>query len=90
MFDALTEELRQKGAVRFYVRAVPGAAKTEAVDLLEDGSVKIRIAAAPEGGKANVALTTFLARVFSVPKHCVRIVSGHAARVKLVHVTAAP
>jgi uncharacterized protein (TIGR00251 family) len=89
MFSALAEELRQKESVRFYIRAVPGAAKTEATQVLEDQSIKVRIAAAPEGGKANAALLKYLAGEFSVPVSCVQIISGQTARIKLVQVTAA-
>lgn len=89
MFHSLSQELRQNETVRFYVRAVPGAAQTKATECLEDQSIKVRIAAPPEGGKANTALIKYLAREFSVPVSHVRIVSGHAARVKLVQITTA-
>ncbi|PIQ75843.1 hypothetical protein COU78_00220 [Candidatus Peregrinibacteria bacterium CG10_big_fil_rev_8_21_14_0_10_49_24] len=83
------QELRQNGTVRFYVRAVPGAAQTNATEVLEDQSVKVRVAAPPEGGKANAALLKYLAKEFAVSMSQVRIVSGHAARIKLIEVTAA-
>lgn len=87
MFDALREELAANGSVHFYVRAVPGAAKTMATEVLADDSIKVRIAAPAEYGKANVELLSFIARQFGVGKSQVEIVSGSAARQKLVKVT---
>lgn len=89
VFTSLIHEFVKNGSVRFYVRAVPGAVKTEATQVLADQSIKVRIAAAPEGGKANAALVKYLAKEFSVPMSCVRIISGQAARMKLIQVTAA-
>jgi uncharacterized protein (TIGR00251 family) len=53
---------------------------------LRDGTLKVKIAAPPEKGKANEALCAFLARHYGVPRAAVSIVSGHAAALKLVRV----
>jgi uncharacterized protein len=47
---------------------------------------KVRVAAAPERGAANEALVRLLARVLEVDRVAVSIVSGHAARDKIVEV----
>jgi len=49
--------------------------------------VKIRVAAAPEKGKANQCLVTFLAKQLGVRKSDVEIVSGQTRPVKQVRVT---
>ena len=87
MFDSLKSELAAKGTVQFYVRARPGMATTQAVSVMDDESIKIDIAAAPEGGKANVELVKYVAKEFQVSKDQVQIVSGATARMKLVRVT---
>ena len=86
MFEDLQQELATEGSVRFYVRARPGASKTEAVEKMDDESIKIDIASKAEQGKANAELTKFLSQVFAVPASSVEIVSGKTARVKLVRV----
>jgi uncharacterized protein YggU (UPF0235/DUF167 family) len=44
----------------------------------------VRVAAAPEHGKANEAVRALLAETLAVPRSSVRIVSGSAARDKIV------
>lgn len=87
MFTSLKKELGLKQSVRFYVRARPGASQTKVVEKMDDESIKIAIAAAPEGGKANVELIKFLAKEFSVPAPNVQIISGQTARMKLMQIS---
>ena len=87
MFQLFKEELRKKNSVHFYVRARPGADNTEAVELMDDGSVKINLAAPAQAGKANAALINFLAKEFGVSIANVEIVSGEGARMKLVRIS---
>ena len=81
-----THELASTGLVRFYVRVRPGAPRTVVVAVMDDDSVKIAVAAPPEGGKANAELLRYLSREFGVPLSNVRIVSGKTQRVKLIEV----
>jgi len=71
------------------VKVVPRSAKTEIVGEMADGTLKIKIAAPPEKGRANDALCAFLALHYAVPRAAVSIVSGHSAAVKLVRVEGA-
>jgi len=54
-----------------------------------DGTLKVKVAAAPEKGKANEALCSFLAEHYGVPRSAVTIISGHSAALKLVRVEGA-
>jgi uncharacterized protein YggU (UPF0235/DUF167 family) len=45
---------------------------------------KVRVAAPPEGGRANDAVLDLLARELSLPRRSLSIVSGHSAREKVV------
>src|SRR5437763_15971948 len=45
---------------------------------------KLRVAAAPEGGKANEAALRLLAEKLELPRNAVKLVSGHTAREKIV------
>jgi uncharacterized protein len=52
--------------------------------------LNVRIAAAPEDGKANAALLALLAQHFNVSKNAVTILRGTGARIKHVHVRGDP
>ena len=69
------------------VKVVPRSAKTEIVGTMADGTLKVRIAAPPEKGKANEELIRFLAAHYGASG--VEIVSGHTAALKLVRLTGA-
>jgi uncharacterized protein len=68
------------------VKILPRSPKTEFAGALSDGTLKIRVAAPPDRGKANDALCSFLAAHYGVPKDKVEVVSGHTATLKLVRV----
>ncbi len=68
------------------VKVTPKSSRTEVVGKLPDGTWKIKVAAAPEKGKANRALCAFLADHFGVPQSRVSIVSGETSHLKRVHI----
>jgi hypothetical protein len=71
---------------RLRLRVAPGAAKAAVIGRHGD-AWKLRVAAAPERGKANDAVVTLLAETLSVPRTSVSIVSGTASRDKIVELT---
>ena len=71
------------------VKVIPRSAKTEIAGEMGDGTLKVKIAAPPEKGKANEALCALLAEHYGVPRSAVTIVSGHSAALKLVRVAGA-
>ena len=60
--------------------------RTEIIGEMADGTLKVKIAAPPEKGKANDVLCAFLATHYGVARDAVTIVSGHSAALKLVRV----
>jgi len=84
VFAEYIDSMRRDGSVRFYVRVRPSASRTVAVAVMDDASIKVDIAAPPEGGKANVALMKYLSKEFGTPN--VRVVSGKTERIKLIEV----
>src|SRR5271154_7239608 len=64
------------------VKVIPKSSKTELAGYLPDGTWKVKIAAAPERGKANRALCDFIAEKLGVAKSKVRIVAGGKSRGK--------
>jgi len=72
-------------STRLRLRVSPGA-RTRSIDRHGDGW-KIRVAAAPERGKANEAVVRFLAERLELPRESVQLVSGHSGPDKIVELT---
>jgi uncharacterized protein (TIGR00251 family) len=68
------------------VKVIPRSAASEVIGKLADGTLKVKIAAPPERGKANEALIALLASHFRVPKSAIAIVSGHTSALKLIKI----
>lgn len=75
--------LAADGRVRIAVQAVPGASRSEIVEERAD-SLRIRVAAAPEKGKANQELLDFLAKALALRKSALVVESGESSRKKIV------
>ena len=68
---------------RLSIRVSPGAARSAIVGRYGRGW-KVRVAAAPERGRANEALVDLLSETLAVPRSRVRLVSGSSSREKVV------
>lgn len=69
--------------VEIIIRVVPNAKKTEAVGV-ENGVLKLRLAAQPIEGRANEELVAFFSKSFKLAKRDIEIVSGELGRNKRV------
>jgi uncharacterized protein (TIGR00251 family) len=69
--------------IRLEIKAVPGASKTEFAGV-KDGRLRVRLAAAPEDGKANVELLNFLSKSLDCPKRDLRFLAGQKSRLKTI------
>jgi uncharacterized protein (TIGR00251 family) len=79
--------MSEKGEPNYYrVKVIPKSPRSELVETMADGTLKIRIAAPAEKGQANAALVKFLSEHFAVPKETVTIISGQSNRLKLVKI----
>ena len=72
--------------MEFIVKVVPRSSKTALAGVLGD-MLKIKLAAAPEKGKANEALIEFLAESLNVKKNTIKITSGQTSPVKTIQIT---
>ncbi len=68
------------------VRVTPRASRNEIVEVLNDGTIKVRIAAPPADNEANQALVEFFSEILGVPKSRLDIVAGASGRDKLIAV----
>jgi uncharacterized protein len=73
------------GSVRFFAKIVPGSSKTALCGIL-DGMLKVKVAAAPEKGKANKCLVEFLAKQLGIKKNDVAVCSGQTSPVKQLQI----
>lgn len=87
VLESLIAKLAAEQKIDVLVRVRPHAAQTRFVDVMDDGSLKIELTAPAEDGKGNAALARFLGTLFMVPASNIKILSGKAARLKLVRVT---
>ncbi len=70
-------------STRLRLRVAPGAARARVVGRHGD-AWKVRVAAPPEGGRANDAVVRLLADTLALPREAVTLVSGHGTRDKIV------
>lgn len=68
------------------VKVIARSARSEMAGELADGTLKVKIAAVPERGKANQELCRFLAHHFGVAPSAVSVISGHSSPLKLVRI----
>lgn len=82
----MADFIRQLGdTIHVHIKAVPGASKSEIAGI-QGGMLRIRIAAAPEDGKANACLISFFSKLLDCPKKEISLVSGEKSRVKILSI----
>ena len=70
-------------STRLRLRVAPGARRAELVGRHGE-AWKVRVGAAPERGRANEAVLRLLGEKLAIPRRQLNLVSGHAARDKVV------
>jgi uncharacterized protein (TIGR00251 family) len=68
------------------VRVTPRASRNEIVELLDDGTIKVRLASPPTDNEANDTLIAFLSEILGIPRTRLDIVAGATGRDKLISV----
>jgi uncharacterized protein (TIGR00251 family) len=66
------------------VKVTPRARKTAVAGVMDDGTIKIKVAAPPVDGAANKALVEFLAEALGLPPKQIDIVAGATSERKLI------
>jgi uncharacterized protein len=75
--------LRDKRLV-LSVKVTPKSSRNEVIGFLDDGTMKLKIAAVPEKGKANAEICDFLAGQLGVSRRSVQIVRGETSPLKQI------
>jgi len=73
--------------VNLKVKVIPRSPRPEIAGTMADGTLKVRLRAAPEGGKANRELCALLAAKYGVKPEAVEILSGATSSRKLVRIS---
>ena len=84
--NQLFDEFEKSGRIVLRVKVIPRSVESTIVGFLDKETLKIRIAAIPEKGKANKELIAFLAEEFKVSKENVKIISGAGDPLKLIRI----
>ena len=72
--------------IDLFVKVVPGASRTGLAGTWRN-RLKVAVAAPPERGKANTALTRFIASLMGLRKQDVTVVAGRTSPLKTVRLT---
>jgi uncharacterized protein len=75
-----------KAGAALTVRVTPRSSRNAIAGILDDGTVKIQLTAAPVDGEANLRLISLLAKTLDVPRSSIEIVAGATGRDKLISV----
>ena len=73
-------------AIKLLIKVVPGSSRDCIAGWLGE-TLKVRVRAPAERGKANAAAEKILAEALGVPRGCARVVSGKASPRKVVEVS---
>jgi uncharacterized protein (TIGR00251 family) len=73
-------------AFQIRVKVIPRANKDQISGFMQDGTLKIRIAAPPVDGKANQALVKFLSGSLDLDRDQISITSGTSSRNKILEI----
>jgi uncharacterized protein len=77
--------LSSQADLRLDVKVVPRASRTEMAGWYGD-RLRVRVAAVPEGGRANAELIAFLAAALSIHRRDIAIRSGHGSTLKTIEI----
>ena len=75
----------EEPGVTIEIQVQPKASRDEIVGL-QNGRVKVRVAAVPQDGKANERLREIIAEALGVSKSSVQIIRGETSRLKTIRV----
>lgn len=82
------------GGVRLSVRVTPGAGRNAIGGTAADADgkkfLRVMVTAAPENGKANMAVIKLLAKSWKLPKSAFAVTSGATGRRKTIEISGDP
>lgn len=85
---ALLDRLRREKRLVLTLKVIPKASRNEITGILDDGTLKVKVTAAPEKGRANAAVCEYLAEQFAVSARNVKVLRGESSHTKQVEILA--
>ena len=73
--------------LRLSIKVTTRGARTECLGILADGTIRVRLAAVPEDGRANAELVRYIAEEIGCRESQVSIVSGYTSTRKILLIT---
>lgn len=77
--------MKEKSSI-LRIRVQPRAPTDRIEGFMEDGALKMRVAAPPEKGKANRSIIRLVAKCLGVKTSQVEIISGHTSGRKMIRI----
>lgn len=68
------------------IKVSPKAKETAFAGVMADGTLKFRVNAVPEDGKANKALIDYLSKALNLAKKDIQLEAGESSRLKLISI----
>lgn len=68
------------------IKIIPNARNNEFITVMDNGVLKIKIAAIPEKWRANKELITFISNKLRLKKDCITIISGETSQLKRIKI----
>jgi uncharacterized protein (TIGR00251 family) len=85
--EKLRDRLANEGSLILEVKVIPRSSRSEVIEAWSHGFLKVKLAAAPEKGKANEQLLDVLSSFFGLRKNQVEILLGETSQRKWVRVS---
>jgi uncharacterized protein (TIGR00251 family) len=79
---------KSKNGVTLNIRVTPRSSK-KSVEGVDGDTVNVRLTAPPKDGEANSQLIDVLSKELGIRKSVIRIIRGHASRIKTVEISGA-
>lgn len=87
MLKEYFQRVKVKKPTYLRIKVIPKSAQNKVVEIMDDETIKIRINAAPEKGKANKELIKFLSDSLEIDKKNIEIISGRTDALKLIKIS---
>lgn len=68
------------------IKVLPKSSQNKIVGQLADGTLKVKLTAAPVDGAANKKLIELLSKEWKIPKSQIKIVKGMTGRNKIIEI----